>query len=167
MKQYILLLLFAVITVEASAQKVFGIDITTTSTKYAKQLQIKKGWKPIEIISGEKRYKVTYAGYTNTMMYVRYDERNDSIKEVTFKFPNRDLYEKEDIFNDLASQFKQIDPKGKIERMDIPFINQRGKAWSGEKVSMYLGENDGNMFVTYLSKYKWDKKKISKPSDDI
>ena len=51
--------------------------------------------------------------------------------------------------------------------MDIPFINQRGKAWSGEKVSMYLGENDGNMFVTYLSKYKWDKKKISKPSDDI
>ena len=152
MKQFLFLLLFAVIAVEASSQKVFGIDITTTSTKYAKQLQLKKGWKPIETVSGEKKYKVTYAGYTNTMMYVRYDERNDSIKEVTFKFPNRDLYEKEDIFNDLASQFKQIDPKGKIERMDIPFINQRGKAWSGEKVSMYLGENDGNMFVTYLSK---------------
>ena len=55
MKQFLFLLLFAVIAVEASSQKVFGIDITTTSTKYAKQLQFKKGWKPIETVTCEKK----------------------------------------------------------------------------------------------------------------
>lgn len=167
MKKILSFLLLAVIAVGANAQKVFGINITTTSSKYAKQLLLKKGWKPVETISGEKRYIVTYAGYTKTAMYVRYDERNDSITEITFKFPNRSLSEKEDIFDDLSSQYEQIDPNGKLERMDIPYIDQRAKAWCGEKVSMYLDENSGNMFVTYLSKYKSNKKKISKPSNDI
>ena len=84
----ILAIMIAVV-VQANAQKVFGFDITTTCKRYCYQLATKKGYKPYESVAGDKRFKVTYAGYKGTEMHVKYDQSNDSITEVTFYFPNR------------------------------------------------------------------------------
>ena len=144
--------IFIAIVVQANAQKVFGIDITTTCKRYCYQLATKKGYKPYESVAGDKRFKVTYAGYKGTEMHVRYDQSNDSITEVAFYFPNRTTEEKSDIYDDLVRQFRQIDPKGKESRMDIPLINTYRRMWGG-KAAMIFDEVSGDLFVSYKSKY--------------
>lgn len=153
------------VVVQANAQKVFGIDITTTCKRYCYQLAAKKGYKPYESVAGDKRFKVTYAGYKGTEMHVRYDQSNDSITEVAFYFPNRTKEEKSDIYNDLVRQFKQIDPNGSDSRMDIPLINTHNRMWAG-KADMIFDEVSGKLFVSYKSKYE-RKGNTTKASPDI
>lgn len=165
MKKILLVLAILVaVVVQASAQKVFGLDITTTCKKYCYQLATKKGYKPYECIAGEKRFKVTYAGYKGTEMHIKYDQSNDSIIEVAFYFPNRTKEEKSDIYNDLVRQFKQIDPTGKSSRLDIPAINTHERLWVG-KAAMMFDEVEGKLFVEYMSRYKG--KGTTKASPDI
>lgn len=160
----VLAIMLAVV-VQASAQKVFGIDITTTCKRYCYQLATKKGYKPYESIAGEKRLKVTFAGYKGTEMHIRYDQANDSITGVSFYFPNRTKEEKSDIYNDLVRQFKQIDPAGEDSRLDIPRINTHERLWAG-KAAMIFDEVSGKLFVEYMSKYR-KKGNTTKASPDI
>lgn len=154
------------VVVQASAQKVFGIDINTTCKKYCSQLTIKKGYKPYESTAGVKRFKVTYAGYKGTEMHVKYDQPNDSVIEIAFYFPNRTKEEKSDIYDDLVRQFKQIDPTGSDSRMDVPLINSHSRVWAG-KASMIFNEVSGKLFVEYVSKYKGKEKGTAVASPDI
>lgn len=109
MKKILLLLFISFFTDICTAQTpqaVFGINLKTTMTKF-KQALTKKGYKPSQTAEGVYEYKVTYAGYPNCRMEVKYYSGNDSIRLVTVYFPHESYSKDHTIFQNMTNQFKE------------------------------------------------------------
>lgn len=83
MKRILIILTAALFSSASYSQVVMGRDIYTTSKKYAAFLAT-RGYKPYETVSGVKKFKVKFAGFTNVREEVHYDTSNDSITQVKF-----------------------------------------------------------------------------------
>lgn len=99
-------LLLAIPCIAQTQQSVLGVPLKTTMSKF-KQALIKKGYKPIQNTGGICEYKVTYAGYRNCDMEVKYNTGNDSIRIVTIDIPHESLEKDKTIFENLTKQFKE------------------------------------------------------------
>lgn len=87
-------------------QSVLGIELKTTMTKF-KQAMTKKGLKPSQTAEGIYEYKVTYAGYPNCRMEIKYNSGNDSIRLVSIIFPHESYSKDQGIFQNMTKQFKE------------------------------------------------------------
>ena len=87
-------------------QSIFGVDLKTTMTKF-KQAMTKKGYKPTQTAEGLYEYKVTYAGYTNCVLEIKYNSGNDSIRLVTIYFPHESYSKDQGIYQNMTQQFKE------------------------------------------------------------
>lgn len=100
------ILSFVNICVAQTPQSVLGINLKTTMTKF-KQNLAKRGYKPSQTAEGVYEYKVTYAGYPNCRMEVRYYSGNDSIRLLTVYFPHESYSKDQSIYNNMTRQFKE------------------------------------------------------------
>lgn len=101
-----IVLFVANICVAQTPQSVFGINLKTTMTKF-KQALVKKGYKPSQTAVGVYEYKVTYAGYPNCRMEVKYNSGNDSIRLLTVFFPHESYSKDQSIYINMTKQFKE------------------------------------------------------------
>ena len=109
MKRYFVfsfLVLLSVICFAQAQQSVLGINTNTTMKKFNKAL-LAKGHKPTQTAPGLYEYKVTYAGFPNCEMEVKFNNRNDSVLYVTIFFPHESYTKDKTIFKNLTQQFKE------------------------------------------------------------
>lgn len=167
MNKFVLsIIVFTFFAANSYAQKVLGVDINTTSKKFELAMS-KKGYKPIEKVSGQSMYNITYAGYNNTKMKILFDDVNDSITLVKLNFDNRPIKERSDIFDNLQKQFKVKYPNGESFRMDTDIINSHSRWWRTDGISMRFDEVNGDLGIDYMPNYKSNPNKRVKPSDDM
>lgn len=171
MKRILIILTAALFSSASYSQVVMGRDTYTTSKKYAAFLAT-RGYKPYETVSGVKKFKVKFAGFTNVREEVHYDTSNDSITQVKFIFENRTQSELEDAYFTLLKQYKQKYPEG--ENGDMKWEGIDMYMWhynpsKGSKRSIYLSIDNikHEMKVQYFSNYEEKENKKIEISSDI
>ncbi len=170
MKKIIVFLLLC-LSVNVSAQSVFGIDVNTTNKKFCLQM-LKKGYKPYEKVSQRTKFKVTYAGYTKTDMEILYDDSNGMIREVEFFFKNRSNDENQQIFDNLEAQFRKKYDSCKRNDLDIDVINSHLHSLNidlhnGGYITLGFNIPKNELWVSYIAKYNSTTKSDVKPNKDI
>ena len=101
----ILLFFIMCLSINVSAQSIFGIDINTNYKNFSLQLNKKK----FKVIKSKKNIYsciVTYAGYRNVKLNFTKGHKTDMITDVTLIFPRYKRISVYEIFNDLNKQFE-------------------------------------------------------------
>ena len=171
MKRILIILTAALFSSASYSQAVMGRDIYTTGRKYAAFLAA-RGYKPYETVSGVKKFKVKFAGFTNVREEVHYDTGNGSITQVRFIFENRTQSELEDACFTLLKQYRQKYPEGEngdMKREGVDMHMWHCNPSKGSKRSIYLsiGNIKHEMQVQYFSNCEEKENRKTEISSDI
>ena len=156
----ILLFFIMCLSINVSAQSIFGIDINTNYKNFSLQLN-KKNFKVIKSQKNIYSCIVTYAGYRNVKLNFTKGHKTDMITDVTLKFPRYKRISVYEIFNDLNKQFEvKYQYNDCMKYGDTMYYEYND---NGGKIKILLVSSD--LYVIYEPLYK--EKENVKPSSDI